>query len=121
MSTLYCNNGCPYEHIGRCPENGLPERCRIQAMYAELAAVKADHAAMKIKWHDAHDELKRVRAERDAAIADIKQSWVCRACKRRIPGDEWVRCDNHLFKRDADGVDYCDNFDWRSVQPEGSE
>lgn len=60
-------------------------------------------------------ELAKVKAERDAAIADIKLAWLCAACKKRVVGREWLFCLHRKFEEQADCTLTCGNFEWRGV------
>lgn len=67
------------------------------------------------------EKLKKVTAERDAAIADIKRAWLCATCKKRELGREWLYCKNRKFLELPDKTLTCDNFEWRGVIINGCE
>jgi hypothetical protein len=65
------------------------------------------------------EKLKQVTAERDAAIADIKRSWICDSCKKREYGYEWQYCKHKRFVEQINKVLTCENFEWRGVKNNG--
>ena len=67
------------------------------------------------------EEVERLKAERDAAIADIKRAWLCATCKKREEGNEWLHCEHKRFVEQPDKTLTCDNFEWRGVMNNGSE
>ena len=92
-----------FARTNRDAANAIEQLCEACAVaYNELANV--------------FETLDRVERERDAAVADIKQGWTCCVCKKRIKGREWCNCEERHFRKDAEGVIYCDRFEWRGVQ-----
>ena len=58
--------------------------------------------------------LAEATAERDAAVEDIKENWLCYVCKNRVKGKEWVYCENLKYCiSESEGGDGCGNFEWR--------
>ena len=88
----------------------------------ELIAILRDESNCNVLDYidEAANRLEQLEMERNAAIEDIKQAWLCAVCKNRAEGREWLCCRNRKFIEQPSGALTCSNFVWRGVMPDGS-
>ena len=61
-------------------------------------------------------EVERLQKQLAAAVVDIHCNWMCRVCKHRVRGMEWVKCADAQFMVGPESVDTCACFEWRGTQ-----
>jgi len=62
------------------------------------------------------EECAGLKRERDAAIADMRVGWLCRACTKRVVGHEWVSCKMRDLVGGPEKTTTCGNFEWRGAK-----
>ena len=64
------------------------------------------------------ESIDKIKAERNAAVEDIKKNWLCFTCKKRIKGREWAYCKHlelEVTGRDDARTTTCENWEWRGI------
>jgi hypothetical protein len=120
-STANCADGCPYHVIVEgsfgCDEMGcedglLPDALAlIQQLQAENAQQARCIENMTDKLNAMNDEVAKLQAERDAAVADLRRAMHCPSCANWRKPEKAAVCFACQYGRTR-------RFEWRGVPKE---
>jgi hypothetical protein len=118
-------------HGERRENNGPPEEIFILGINGttiinahDATFIVAAHEALPALLDDAdrmEAELAQTREQCEAAEADLKAGWLCRACTKRVIGKEWCGCPQVQFINGPEKTVTCAAFEWRGPQGQKGE